>query len=132
MRPLRSPHERTRLVTDRESIARGREMARECRVWMELNEDSFRAIHGFLRGLMARGVKGRTRDRVALFCTSNNIDVGDDEHAFRNGKWAGISRYMALYDPALAECGILKFNDSVIDCYGLLPVSWMPGIGDRA
>lgn len=127
MRPVPSPHRRTGLVKTGSTIDKGRRMALEAQAWMEGSEDAFRAVHGFLKRLQADGRRGRIRDRVATFCADNGIKVG--EHGFRNGFWAALVRYLALYDPTLMD-GVLEMNDSYIDCYGLLPVSWMPEIGE--
>ena len=57
----------------------------------------------------------------------DNIEVGDEPYTFNNTWWAGISRYLVLHDPTLLEDPI-RFRDSDIDCYGLLPVSYLPEI----
>lgn len=130
MRPVKSPHVRTKMVRTGARIDAGRAMALEVRAWMESHEDDFRAMHGFVRNLRENGVRGRVRDHVALFCADMRIQVGDGPTAFKNGLWAGIERYMVLIDPPLGEYPI-RMMDSVIDCYGLLPVSWLPEIGGR-
>lgn len=125
MRPtIRSPHERAYTVTG-ERLASGRRMAERTRAWMESNETAFFEIAGYVKAMQGRGC-GRVRDRVAAFCVDRGIDVGGD-YAFDNTLWAGISRYAALFDPSLAG-DPLRFRDSDIDCYGLLPVSYLEGL----
>ena len=87
--------------------------------------DSTVAGFNVLVAVQGRGC-GRVRDRVAAFCVDRGIDVGGD-YAFDNTLWAGISRYAALLDPSLAG-DPLRFRDSDIDCYGLLPVSYLEGL----
>ena len=116
MRPIPSPHKRTRLIKNGATIAKGRQMALEAQAWMEDARDEFMAVHGFLAGLRDAGRKGRVRDRAAIFCLDNGI-------SFAGGK-------RALYDPSLVGT-VIEMGDSYIDCYGLLPVSWLPGIGER-
>lgn len=106
------------------NIADGRKMAVDAHAWMESHEADFMALLGFVRGLRARGVKGRVRDHAALFCIDHRIKVGTGSKAFANALWAGIERYMVLLDPSL-EGYPIRMTDSVIDCYGLIPVSWM-------
>lgn len=129
MRAIPSPHGRTSLVKTSVTIGKGRAMARETWRWMEANEGSFMAVLRYVQGLKARGVKGRLRDRVAIFCADNGIEVGENGRLFTNGTFAGIVRYMVLLDPSL-DGGPVVMNDSYIDCYGLLPVSWLPEIGE--
>ena len=129
MRIIKSPHEPTSLQRTEATIEAGMKMALEVRSWMERNKEAFFAILGYLESLHAREVSGRVRDRVAVFCMQHGIMVDDDPYRFANAKFAGISRYMALMDPTLIGAP-LRFNDSVIDCYGLLPVSYLDLEGD--
>lgn len=108
-------------------IESGREMATKVHRWMEVNEAAFRKIYGFVKEMQRTGSKGRVRDRVAAFCVDQSIEVGDEPYTFNNTWWAGISRYLVLHDPSLMEDPI-RFRDSDIDCYGLLPVSYLPEI----
>lgn len=128
MTPIKSPHERIALVKTGESIMAGRKMALDAKTWMERNKDAFFAIYGFVKSLQSQEKVGRVRDRVAVFCMERGIKVVDEPYKFANAKWAGIARYMALYDPSLIDAP-LKFNDSDIDCYGLMPVSYLPNLG---
>lgn len=125
MRPIPSPHKRARLVKTGESIEAGRKAALEARAWMERNRDAFFDIYGFVKKLQSQEKVGRVRDRVAVFCMERGIEVDDGPYRFANARWAAIARYMALYDPSLVDAP-LAFNDSDIDCYGLLPVSYLP------
>ena len=125
MRAIDTPHVRTTLVKTAATIESGKKMARDVRDWMERNEDAFWAILGYVKDMQRKGVTGRVRDRVAVYCITNAIEVDDDPYKFANAKFAGIARYMALIDPTLVN-DPLRFNDSVIDCYGLLPVSYLP------
>lgn len=129
MTPVASPHTRTRLIKNGATIAKGRQMALEAQAWMEDGEDAFRAVHGFLVGLRDSEKRGRVRDRVALFCIDHGLNVGGGSRAFANAKWAAMERYLALYDPSLVGT-VIEMQDSYIDCYGLLPVSWLPEIGE--
>lgn len=106
-------------------IESGRKMAESTRRWMEGNEAAFRKIYRFVKGMQIQGGKGRVRDRVAAFCVDQSIDVGDAPYTFNNSWWAGISRYLVLHDPSLQDDPI-RFRESDIDCYGLLPVSYLP------
>lgn len=124
MTPWKSPHERTRLVKTAETMGRGRKDAERCLEWMERNEAQFRELLAFVRGMRDRGERGRVRDRAALYCISHGIETGGPGRFFANGMWAGISRYLVLADPSLGGDPI-EMADSNIDCYGLLPVSWM-------
>lgn len=126
MKAIRSPYvtERTMSAAHIES---GREMATKVHRWMEVNEAAFRKIYGFVKEMQRTGSKGRVRDRVAAFCVDQSIEVGDEPYTFNNTWWAGISRYLVLHDQTLLEDPI-RFRDSDIDCYGLLPVSYLPEI----
>ena len=121
---IQSPHERTRKVITGERIANGRELALKTHTWMENHEDAFFDIYRYVKGLQGIGKAGRLRDRVAVFCMAHGIRVGNDPYSFGNAYWAGISRYMALYDRTLIGAPI-QFADSDIDCYGLIPVSYL-------
>lgn len=61
-------------------------------------------------------------------CSYDPYKLGDSEFTFSNTYWAGISRYMVLYDKSLLYHPI-EFKDSDIDCYGILPVSYLPNLG---
>lgn len=124
MRPVKSPHVRTWKNMSVDRFESGRKMAEAAQTWMESNEATFRAVVGFLKGLQRDGRRGRVRDRVAIFCIDNGLRIGGGSQAFTNATWAGIERYIALAEPGLQE--MLSMTDSDIDCYGLLPVSWMP------
>jgi hypothetical protein len=126
--PIKSPHARLSLVKTGDSIAAGRKMALEAKSWMERNKDAFFEIYGFVKSLQSQEKVGRVRDRVAVFCMERGINVLDEPYKFANAKWAGIARYLALYDPSLMDAP-LKFADSDIDCYGLMPVSYLPDLG---
>lgn len=121
---MRSPHPYEGWAGD-EELAAGHRMARMCQRWMEANEDAFREIHRFVGFLQQSGCKGRVRDRVAAFCVDRGVEVGDSPYAFNNSWWAGISRYLVLHDPSLLGDPI-RFRNSEIDAYGLLPVSYLP------
>ncbi|MBQ1450553.1 MAG: hypothetical protein IIZ12_06460 [Eggerthellaceae bacterium] len=123
-RPIESPHQPTSIVRTDATVKAGMRMAAEVKAWMEDNEDAFWTILGFVRGLQGKHVGGRVRDRVAVMLMANNVHMDDDPYKFANAKFAGIARYMALIDPSLVGAP-LKFSDSVIDCYGLLPVSYL-------
>ena len=129
MKVIESPHGLHTLERNEATIEAGRKMSRDAKSWMERNRDAFFEILGYVRELQGRGVKGRIRDRVCVFCMVNAIDVDDAPQKFKNGMFAPLSRYMGLVDPSLID-NPLKFNDSVIDCYGLLPVSYLPGLGE--
>lgn len=58
MRPIPSPHKRTRLIKNGATIAKGRQMALEAQAWMEDARDEFMAVHGSWRGLGTRGGRG--------------------------------------------------------------------------
>lgn len=123
MSVLKSPHERSRKVVTSLSLEAGRRQAEDVSKWMNGHEDAFWKLYDYVKGLQASGTKGRVRDRVAIFAVKSNISVGE-QFKFANGYWAGIARYMALYDPSLIEAP-LKFNDSDIDCFGLFPIEWL-------
>lgn len=127
MIPIRSPHQRKNLVITGERLIKGRNLARRSLAWMECNQASFISIYYFLKRLQKDEIRGRVRDRVAAHCLDKGIQVGDS-YAFNNDYWAAISRYAVLFDPSLLGNPI-RFRDSDIDCYGLLPVSYLPDIG---
>lgn len=127
MKPIPSPNAR-KLPIDGEKMRKGREMAYRVHKWMERSEPAFFAIYGFVKRMQSDETGGRVRDRVAVYCIEQQLVVGMDEYAFANGFWAGISRYLVLYDESLRDAPI-KFNDSHIDYYGLLPVSYLPDLG---
>ena len=126
MKAIRSPYTTERTISAAH-IESGREMATKVHRWMEANEAAFRKIYGFVKEMQRTGGRGRVRDRVAAFCVDQSIEVGDEPYTFNNTWWAGISRYLVLHDPTLLEDPI-RFRDSDIDCYGLLPVSYLPEI----
>lgn len=81
------------------------------------------------------GFGGSPDDRYTFFylpnfgtCSYDPYKLGDSEFTFSNTYWAGISRYMVLYDKSLLYHPI-EFKDSDIDCYGILPVSYLPNLG---
>lgn len=127
-KPIPSPHERSVLVTSGERICNGRRLAETVHRWMEANRESFFLIYGFVKTMQSKERFGRVRDRVAAFCVDHGIEIDGDPYAFNNTFWAGISRYLVLYDNTLADAPI-RFRDSDIDCYGLLPVSYLPKLG---
>lgn len=124
---IKSPHRRSFTITG-ERLVNGRKLAYQTWCWVEKNKDAFFAIYGYLKQLRESGYRGRVRDRVAVYCVEHGIQVGDEEYTFSNSYWAGISRYMVLYDKSLLYHPI-EFKDSDIDCYGLLPVSYLPNLG---
>lgn len=126
---IRSPHERKMKTITGERLVNGRAMARMTNTWMENHKDAFFEIYSFVKSLQAQEKVGRVRDRVAVFCMAKGIHLGYDPYKFGNAYWAGIARYLALYDPSLVGAP-LKFNDSDIDCYGLLPVSYLPELAE--
>ena len=129
--PIKSPHERNSIVITGERINNGRELAHKTHTWMANHKDTFFALYGFVKKLQSEGFKGRVRDRVAVHCMMRGIELGDDPYKFGNAYWAGVARYMALYDPSLIDAP-LTFHDSDIDCYGLLPVGYLPNLGKVA
>lgn len=120
---LPSPYKSDRAF-DKAHFANGRVLANDARDWMERNEAAFMAIYGYVKSLQANHVNGRLRDRVSIFCMQNNIQVGDDVYTFANGIWAGIARYLVLYDPSLLYAPV-KLASSDLDLFGLWRVSWM-------
>lgn len=127
-KPIPSPHKRSVITINGERLLNGRKLAETAHRWMEANRDSFFLIYEFVRDMQSDGRGGRVRDRVAAYCVDHGIEIGADPYAFNNNYWAGISRYLVLHDDTLADAPI-KFRDSDIDCYGLLPVSYLPGLG---
>lgn len=123
-RPIPSPFERTKLVTNGKTLDEGRKLAYDTHRWMESHESAFRSILRFTQSLKQKKVKGRLRDRVAVYCMDNNIRTGNGEYRFGNALWAGVSRYMVLVDPSL-KYNPVDAKESVIDVYGLLPVSYL-------
>ena len=123
---IRSPHSRGYAISG-ERLQAGRKMAQQTHRWMEDNERGFWQIYRFVKGMQRDGGKGRVRDRVAAFCVDQSIRVGDEPYTFNNTWWAGISRYLVLHDPTLHDDPV-KFRDSDIDCWGLLPVSYLPNL----
>lgn len=124
MRPiLASPNHDRNPITG-ENLIKGRNIARKVKVWMEGNPRAFKAIYQYVKTLQAQNAKGRVRDRVSVFCTEHKIKVGDDDYTFSNTYWAGISRYLVLYDPSLKDAPI-RFRRSDIDCFGLYPISYL-------
>ena len=130
MVPIKSPHVRTVRVKTGERINNGRALAIKAQGWMERNGHAFFELYRFVKRLQAEERIGRVRDRVAVWCMAHGIEVGDDPYKFGNAYWAGIARYIALYDPSLVGAP-LKFHDSDIDCYRLLPVSYLPNLGEE-
>lgn len=124
---IKSPHRRSFTITG-ERLVNGRRIAYQSWCWVEKNKDAFFTIYNYLKSLGETGCKGRVRDRVAVYCVEHGIQVGDSEFTFSNSYWADISRYMVLYDKSLLNNPI-EFRDSDIDCYGLLPVSYLPNLG---
>lgn len=126
-KPIKSPHRRSFTITG-EKLVNGRRIAYQSWCWVERNKDAFFTIYDYLKQLGETGCRGRVRDRVAVYCVEHGIQVGDSEYTFSNSYWAGISRYMVLYDKSLLNNPI-EFRDSDIDCYGLLPISYLPNLG---
>lgn len=122
-RPVRSPHERTAMTMTGERIAAGRRMAVEAAAWMEGHRGAYEAMRRYVKRMQGDGRRGRVRDRVAAHCA--DCGLSDGARALTNGRWAVLARYMVLQDPTLLGDPI-ELCDSAVDCYGLLPVSWMP------
>ena len=116
---IESPH-RLRVVDD-ERRENGKKLAFDAHRWVEANEDAFKLIHHFVKH---QAGKGRMRDRVAVFCIQHGIRVEDEPYKFANAYWAGIARYLVVYDQSLLRDKI-TLADSDIDAYGLPEVSWM-------
>ena len=126
METIKSPCAYTRKV-DGKAIASGREIARKTHDWMVANQEGFEAILGFVKSLQSSEKVGRVRDQVAIFSVDHKISVGRG-YMFDNTLWAGVGRYLVLVDPSLHGAPIV-FKESAVDCYGLLPVSWLPELG---
>ncbi len=127
-KPIPSPNKRTEVFSGKK-FNNGRTLASKSRVWMELNEDAFFAIYGYVKGLQAEERRGRLRDRVAVWCVEHQIELGCDGYTFSNTYWAAIARYLVLYDESLRGNPI-EFHKSDIDFHGLWPVSYLPELGD--
>lgn len=125
VKPIPSPHTRTSLTKTGKRINNGRRLIERTARWMEGNKSAFFAIYRYVKTMQSEENSGRVRDRVAAWCVDNLIKVGDDDFRFSNDFWAGISRYLVIYDDSLLDAPII-FRDSDIDCYGLLPVSYLP------
>lgn len=123
MNTIPSPFERTFPING-EKLDQGRRLALDTHKWMEHHKDAFLVIYTYVKVLQINGVKGRIRDRVARFCIDHGIKVGDDSYRFANAYWAGISRYLVLYDKSL-KYDPIEAGNSAIDCWGLYPVSWL-------
>lgn len=119
MRTIASPFTRT-VPMSGERLAKGRQIATDTHRWMESHEDAFWAIYGYVKTVKG----GRVRDRVASWCVDHGIEVDGDPYTFNNTFWAGISRYLILYDPSLRDNPI-KLRESAVDCFGLWPVSYL-------
>lgn len=119
MRPIESPHK-----AKGGSASNGRRLARQAASWMEGHEQEFMQLYGYCQKLKKGGIRGRVRDILASYCVANGIKVEGQGYRFDNDLWAGISRYMVLFDPTL-EGSPIRFRDSDIDCFGLVPVSWL-------
>lgn len=131
MKPIPSPHVRTKLVKTNLTINNGRKLAEDTADWMERSKKGFETIYKYVKSLQSKNFKGRVRDRVATFCVDHRITVGSGhDYRFANPLWAGISRYLVLHDPSLDGAPILM-HDSDIDCYGLLPISYLPETQER-
>ena len=119
-----SPHAWGRVSVSDADLRDGKAIAENSARWMETHEDAFYAMLGYVKRLQASGVRGRLRDRVAVWYMAHEADFESRGYRFANADWAGICRYMALADPSLVDDPI-KFADSKIDCYGLLTVSYL-------
>ena len=108
-----------------ERINNGRRLIERTARWMEGNKAAFFAIYRYVKTMQSEENSGRVRDRVAAWCVDNLFKVGDDDFRFSNDFWAGISRYLVMYDESLLDAPI-TFRDSDIDCYGMHPVSYLP------
>ena len=123
MNTIPSPFTRTYPING-EKLDQGRRLAKYTHRWMEGHKESFQAIYAYVKHLQRKGIKGRLRDRVAMYCTSNDISVEGGDYRFDNSLWAGISRYLVLYDKSL-KYDPVEPRSSAIDCWGLYPVSWL-------
>lgn len=121
MEVIESPNKRNVM---KGSISNGRRLAEHAARWMEGHESEFMQLYGYTKKLQENRIKGRVRDILASYCISNGIRVEGQGYRFDNDLWAGISRYMVIFDPSLTGAPI-KFRQSDIDMYGLLPVSWL-------
>ena len=52
---------------------------------------------------------------------NRGVRFEDKGYMFANGLWAGLTRYMAYFDPSLIHNPI-EFQRSDIDTYGLIPI----------
>lgn len=127
---IKSPRDLSRYATE-ETLAKGFRLACKAQRWMESNRLSFDLIYHYVKHMQSSSNSGRVRDRVAVFCVEQGIRIGDtDEYTFDNSVWAGIARYLVLKDKTLLDAPI-RLKESFIDHYGLLPVSWMPGLEEE-
>lgn len=128
MRPVPSPHRRS-FVLSGARLRKGRALAVSAKRWMEGNEPVFRALYGYMKQLQGEGARDNLRSRALLWLE----DTGQSTPGGRklwNGDWAGVERYMVLLDPTL-DGDPVSMRDSWIDCFGLLPVSWLPDLSDN-
>lgn len=126
IKTIPSPNDRTGTMRGYK-LKNGRSLANYARDWMERNKEAFFMIYDYVKHLQFTGCKGRLRDRVAVYCVEHNLSVGDDGYTFGNSYWAGIARYLVLYDGTLLDDPV-KLNESDIDYFGLWPITYLEDI----
>lgn len=100
-KPYPSPHGRTYLTFTNANWVQGIRQAKEAAAWMEQNRYQF--LHIQVSAKLAR----------------------NDGKPYRvpSPHSGAVARYLLLIEPSLKDT--LSIHDEPIDCFGLLPVSWL-------
>lgn len=124
-----SPHmlEKKQITPQRKH--KGEIMAKECAQWMNTNKDMFFFMLNYVLQLRDHNIQGRLRDRVIMHCLEMRKHKKDETFKLTHGTFAGITRYMVLYEPRLDPDIYLdspiRFADSDIDAFGLYDVGYL-------
>lgn len=121
---LESPHEIDPEKKTVSRIANGEKLAYKVKSWMDSNKDEFFYMYNFVCQLHNKHIKGRLRDRIISYCLERRKRKDVDDFKLTHATFAGITRYMVLYNPELLDDPI-KFADSDIDAFGLFDVEYL-------
>lgn len=121
---LKSPHKLDPKKITITRITNGEKLALSVKSWMDSNKDEFFYMYDFACQLHRKHVKGRLRGRIISHCLERRKRKDVDDFELAHATFAGITRYMVLYNPDLLDDPI-KFADSDIDAFGLFDVKYL-------
>lgn len=109
-KPVESPNYEGRNPWTAERAINGRRLAEKTAAWVEANRDDFEGIYRIVKDFQRQGKRGRLQDRVVAEALVRGVRYEADDFKMANGLWAGITRYLVLYDPTLEGNPVAAFD----------------------